>query len=372
MNKKRIAIISSGSVGTGFNSEGIPHHAVLIDKLAANYDITIFSFARVNENFTPKKYKVIDVSFLANQRLLFRFLYLFFQLSCNHLKNPYQIFLGFWGFPSGFLAVLVGKIYRRPSIAAFIGGEVVHLPKINYGEFHKKWFRKLLRFTASNTDTLLVLSKYQKKKIKESGLFFKQIQLIPFGVDSRKFKFTNEPLKRPLQLLHVADINLVKDQETLLRTFKKIRENVDAHLTIIGRDTLEGKMQALAQKLGLDENISFLGRISYEKLPAYFAKSHIFLLTSLSESQAVVVNEAMASGLVVAGTRVGLIADLENLCTLAVDIKDSDSLAQKVIALINNPQQLEDYKAKGLDWTIKHDINWTVRSYQEIFESLSK
>ena len=370
MKKKRIALITNGSIGVGFMSEGVPHHVQFIDKIAQIYDLTVYSCVKINEGFLPTNYQIIDVPFQNNQSLTLRVLILIFRLLKNHILNSYDIFHGFWGFPSGFLAVLMGKFFQLPSIVSFLGGEVVYLPEINYGEFHKTWFQKIIYFTAKNAGAIIALSDYQISKIKLSGVQIKRMERIPFGIDLSLFKFVEKPLKTPFQLLHVADINLVKDQETLLRTLQKISLQVDSHLTMVGRDTLNGKIQRLAEKLGLSEKITFLGGVSYQNLPETFAKAHVFLLTSLSEAQAVVVNEAMASGLVVVGTRVGLIADLENDCTLAVDIKDVDDLAEKVIDLFKNPQKYAELQANGLAWTRKYDLDWTVGKYQELYEDL--
>jgi glycosyltransferase involved in cell wall biosynthesis len=55
----------------------------------------------------------------------------------------------------------------------------------------------------------------------------------------------------PIQFLHIANLHPVKDQETLLRSFKLISDKVPAHLTIIGEGVLDARLKALAASLSI-------------------------------------------------------------------------------------------------------------------------
>lgn len=370
MAKKRIAIIVNGGIGVGFRLEGSPWLADTVDKLAEYYDLTVYSFVKVDKKFQSSKYRIVDVPFNNHQSLTVRFILLAFKLFKNHLCKPYRLFHAFWGFPSGTLAAGLGKLVGVPSIVSFLGGEVVHLPEINYGEFQKAYYRKIMAYTTRNASAIIALTTYQLQKIRESGLPVQRIALIPFGANSSLFKFVEKPLQPPYQFLHLANLNLVKDQATLLKAFQKISQQIEAHLTIAGFDTLNGKIQALAQDLGLSEKVTFLKRISHPDLPKIYADAHIFLLTSLSEGQAVVVNEAIMSGAVAIGTRVGIIADFENDFTLAVSLKDADGLAEKAIDLLKNPRKYADLRANGLEWSTIHHLEWTVTQYQKLYDEV--
>jgi glycosyltransferase involved in cell wall biosynthesis len=83
-----------------------------------------------------------------------------------------------------------------------------------------------------------------------------------------------------------------------------------------------------------------------------------------------VVNEAMASGCVVCGTRVGLVADLENEATLAVNVQDADALADKVLMLLSNDELYKNLQQKGRAWSLEHDIIWCSKQYENLYEQL--
>jgi glycosyltransferase involved in cell wall biosynthesis len=80
----------------------------------------------------------------------------------------------------------------------------------------------------------------------------------------------------------------------------------------------------------------------------------------------------LANGCVVCGTRVGLLADLEDKATLAVEIKNAKDLADKVLALLQNETEYKALQAFGKAWSFKHNINYTVKAYTDLYYQLIK
>lgn len=372
-HKKRIAIITHGGIGGGHQGQGIPEIMQLVSRLANEFDVTVFSLTQVDKKFIPPNYQVKTLNIKDSTNLYLRMLLMLFVLFKAHFKNPFNLFQAYWGFPGGVLAAIMGKLTGKPVVTTFKGAEVVNLPEINYGLLASKRMRWLLNQVTKNTNCLVSQSNYHLEKIKASGLPYKQLCIIYGSVENPERPIdTIQSLKAPIQIFHAANLNLVKDQATLLRAFKLIANQIDCHLHIAGYDTLNGKIQALANELQLTNNVSFNGMLTHQELVHFYQKSHIFLLTSLSESQALVVNEAMANGCVVCGTRVGLLADLENKATLAVAVKDAEALAEKVLSLLQNETQYKALKSFGKQWSFKYDINYTAKAYTDLYYQLIK
>ncbi len=68
---------------------------------------------------------------------------------------------------------------------------------------------------------------------------------------------------------------------------------------------MRGKLELMAQKLGLSETVKFLGSISQNEVAEWMRKSKCLLLSSKSEGMPNVVVEALASGIPVVATDVG-------------------------------------------------------------------
>ena len=370
MNKKiRIAIITHGGIGTGPNGEGMPLLMDILSLLAEQFDITVYSLEKFDVNFFPKKYKIKATPFKATTKLSIRFLWLSCTIIMHHIIHPYQLFHGYWGFPGGWLAMMVGKFFKKKTIVSFLGAEVIDLPQINYGLYTSKNSRKRIEWISKNADCIIAQSYFHAKKISEA-VTVKSLKVIYGGVDTTKFLFIEKEKKIPFQILHVANLNAVKDQETLLKAFKLITTKIKAELHIVGVDTLGGEINNLVKEMDLSDTVFFYGLLKQEEIIPLYHKANIFLLTSLYESQAVVVNEAMATGTVVCGTRVGLIADLENKATLAVDVKDAAGLADKVLKLLNDRALYIQLQQYGLNWTREYDINHTAKKYTELYVDL--
>ncbi len=370
-NKKSIAIITHGGIGGGYQAQGIPELMQLVKRLAKEFDITVFSLTQVSKDFIPPNYRVKTVPLTDDTNLYIRLFILLLILLKTHIQKPFSLFQAYWGFPGGLLAAIMGKLSGKPVVTTFKGAEVVDLPSIHYGLWSSKRMRWLLRQVTSHTDCLIAHSQYYLEKIKASGLHCKQFTIIYGGIDTSEIPDnTKKLLIPPYQFFHAANLNLVKDQTTLLHAFKILSTQIDCSLHIVGFDTLDGQIQQLSEDLGLSENVIFHGMLPYKALQTFYQRADIFLLTSLSESQALVLNEALANGCVVCGTRVGLLADLEDKATLAVEIKNAKDLADKVLALLQNETEYKALQAFGKAWSFKHNINYTVKAYTDLYYQL--
>ncbi|GLR28020.1 Glycosyltransferase involved in cell wall bisynthesis [Psychrobacter pacificensis] len=127
-----------------------------------------------------------------------------------------------------------------------------------------------------------------------------------------------------------------KRLDKAIRFFENINKHVpEAMFYIFGPDRGElSSLQELVKKLGLDNNVLFMG----EKVPNHYPEealnSKFFINTSSHEGMAIAVTEAMQLGLVPIVTPVGEIA---NYCTDSLNsIYYQDSAHEKVLSAIND------------------------------------
>ncbi|QMW06564.1 glycosyltransferase family 4 protein [Spirosoma foliorum] len=370
MARKRIAVLIYGGVGVGIGSEGVVCLVKLCETIARDYDLTVFSMVRIDDNYQPNGYQLIGTPFSEKRSTLVRMAYIGFKMLQQHRQKKYSIIHAFWAYPAGFWAIQLANFLRLKTIVTFMGGEVANLSSINYGLYQTTFKRKLIQQIARHANVVVALTQHHSRKI-TTKLTVKQLVVIPFGVDLAQFSIVPKLLKPPYRFLYVGNLNRVKDIPTLLHTFQRISQQVDARLDLIGLDTLHGEMQLLAKKLGLADTVYFHGYQPNNQLQEWLAKTHILLHTSLWESQAVVVNEAIASGVVVCGTRVGLIADLEGTATIAAAVGDANELAQKVLQLVDDPTHYEELRKNGIAWSKRHDWKIQYQCYSGLYQMLA-
>lgn len=362
VSKKRIAIIIPGGIGTGPNNMGVPVLERQVKELAEQFDIVVFSLFKVNEGYIPEGFKLISI---ASRNYIVKSLALFWLFRKEHREKKIDAIHGFWVLPSGFLTVLLGKMFKIKSIVSVLGGDAIALPEINYGQLRNSLSRKLVIWTLDHATTSTVLTSYLTANLKKYDLKTEPL-VIPWGINTQLFTYIDKPLQYPVQFLHIGNFHPVKDQVTLLKAFNIIRKRVDAHLTIIGTGASEEQLRDLIKTLELNNCITFVKPVAYEKLPEFYHHADILLHTSLSEGQCEVVTEAMSAGVLVFGTAVGLMSDLPNCCS-TVAVKDFEGLAKVVIEKITDENYVKQIKTLARDWTLNHDIQWTVQQTANIY-----
>lgn len=363
-NRTSIAIIIPGGIGTGKGNLGVPVLERLVRLLSKDFEITVFSLFKINDDYRADGFELIDVS---HRVTLVRFVKLLMTVRQHHKKKSFRVIHGFWALPSGMFAVLLGGALKIKSIVSILGGDAIALPEINYGQLQRPLSRMLILWTLERADEVVVLTQYLLDNLKKAGLTRDRIQIIPWGIDTELFSHNIKPISNPIQFLHVANLHPVKDQKTLLRSFKLISDQIQAELTIIGEGLLEREIKALAASLNL-KNVTFIDPVPYEQLVVFYRKADILLHTSLSEGQSEVVTEAMSSGVLVCGTKVGLMYD-EQSCCVAVDVGDHAALADRVLAILNDPSAQRKVTQSAQQWANTHSIHWTVDQLAKLYKT---
>jgi glycosyltransferase involved in cell wall biosynthesis len=80
----------------------------------------------------------------------------------------------------------------------------------------------------------------------------------------------------------------------------------------------------------------------------------------LSEGQNLALAEAAASGVLMAGTKVGLLYDLDDTYAIRVDIGDYHALATHVLKEVNDPEKWDFKIHRAREWVEQHSLDWTV------------
>jgi glycosyltransferase involved in cell wall biosynthesis len=276
------------------------------------------------------------------------------------------------GLPSALASIILGALFKVPSVVSFVGGETANLPQFGFGNLRSPAIRALTRLVALKATKLVLLCRQQQEQLFTWGLHKDDLLIIPRGVDTEMFRPKEKTLQPPYRFIHVANLYPVKDQRTLLRAFQVILTKVDATLRIIGNDYLDGAMQTYARELGIGERVQFLGQLRNELLPEHYHWAHVMLHTSAHEGGGIVFAEAAACGVVIVGTRVGLLAELAPAGAVAVNVGDYQALAQETIDLLNNPTRYNRLREQALRWAHTYNLDWTVDQYSHLYEKLIK
>ncbi len=290
----------------------------------------------------------------------------------DHRTDPFDMIHGQWALPGGVIAVGLGKILGLPSVVTIRGADAASVREVGYGHFLRARTRIPTRWACARSTVLTTLTAFQIQQLSRYGLKRKDIRAIPVGVDTGLFKPPHLPRPQPppLNLLHVGNITGVKNHDGLLRLFKTLTERIDARLRVIGPDYMNGQIQRLAESLGLAERTEFLGRVRHEDLVGHYQWAHLLLHTSFYEGQGMVIAEAAACGTIPCGSRVGLLADLDGICSVSAQPGNTGGLAKMILDLLDSSSQMDKLRANGRDWAVQNDIHWTVDQYTRLYNNV--
>lgn len=140
-----------------------------------------------------------------------------------------------------------------------------------------------------------------------------------------------------------------KNIDVLLHALALLRDaGVPADLAIAGHGSHEAKLRTLAAELNLTQNILFLGTLAPENLATLLQVSEIFTIMSTSETQSMVLLQAMASGVpVVAADTRALPEFVAPTSGLLVDPHDPPQLAKAFESLLASPARRQALGAGG-------------------------
>ena len=158
-----------------------------------------------------------------------------------------------------------------------------------------------------------------------------------------------------------------KGQDRLIAALPQIKRAIpNVVLVIVGEGPRGEYLKNLVTKLGLQENVIFVGRVSYEDLPRYLNMADIFAMPSRSrlfglevEGLGIVYLEASACGLpVIAGDSGGAPdAVLIGETGYVVGGNDLEAIANTAIELLRDPVLIDRLGKRGREWAVS-DWNW--------------
>jgi glycosyltransferase involved in cell wall biosynthesis len=81
-------------------------------------------------------------------------------------------------------------------------------------------------------------------------------------------------------------------------------------MDVVGDGVMRSRLEALARRVGIEDRVRFHGAVSYDDLPYFYRQAQFLIVTSRYEAFGVEAVEALASGLGVIGTDVGIIPEI--------------------------------------------------------------
>ncbi|MCI0330427.1 MAG: glycosyltransferase family 4 protein [candidate division Zixibacteria bacterium] len=264
----------------------------------------------------------------------------------------------------------------------------VNSPMVEEAKTHRQLMLEPLAkavegYLFSNAGHLVAVSEAVKEYI-HSVAPSASVTVVPNGVDIRPFlavrAANGAPGKHGEGKFTVGFVGSLKPWhglEFLLEAFRRLPEDQNFELKIVGDGPLRPSLEKLAHKLGIHSRVAFTGVIDFEEIPrtlrtldalvAPYPHMDGFYFSPLK------IFEYMAAGRPIVASRIGQVAEiLENeKNALLVPPEDPEALASALFRL-KSDRTLGEKLGKQAQKMVKVKHTWKNRLHtiQEIFESL--
>jgi glycosyltransferase involved in cell wall biosynthesis len=179
--------------------------------------------------------------------------------------------------------------------------------------------RLLFAAGAAAAGTVTALSRWHAEVLRARLGPERPIAIAHLGVDLRRFGGATGPAPRHLGsdplLLAVGSLLPVKGHAPLIEALPILIRRLPpalrgVRLRIVGDGPERAALAALISRLGLGARVELAGEVPYQAMPAQYAAADLFVHASHYESQCLSLLEALACGLPVVSTPVGLAPEL--------------------------------------------------------------
>lgn len=237
-------------------------------------------------------------------------------------------------------------------------------------------FFKLYKYALRNTvfpraDLVIANSGFEERTLIEDFPKFKNIILLPEGMDTNETRrIVRDPVK-PNRILYVGALKRYKNVDKILEGFSCFLRtgNVESKLIIIGDGPEHKSLVDLAHKLGLDRHVEWKHELSREQLLQEYAKASVFILLSQLESFSRVVYDALLIRVPVVVYNFGALEDfVRNKLATGVNSLEPQQIANAILEASSRiPPEYSTGSNTFLEWPeySKHIIN----TYHQLLET---
>jgi glycosyltransferase involved in cell wall biosynthesis len=219
------------------------------------------------------------------------------QLDLIHVHSPFL------------LGRLGAKYARKEGIPLIFTYHTLYEEYVHYVPFAKTFTREIAqrvsRDFCNQCDMVIVPTAIIADYLQNIGVTV-NISKVPTGIKIERFqtgdrnwlrqRFKIDPGNKIL--LFVGRLGQEKNIGLLLESFSQVHREINqTTLVLVGGGPEEDELRNEAKRLGIDESVVFTGTLPPEEVANAYAGADLFVFSSISETQGIVIAEAKAAGL---------------------------------------------------------------------------
>ena len=218
-------------------------------------------------------------------------------------------------------------------------------------------YRRNLENTIKRSDCIITVSENSKKEIMEYfSVPEERIHIVYDGVDVQRY---DEVLSKEISDSVVEKYNLPKkyilyfgsnrkhkNVETVVNAYAKLDEAVKTEYSLVLSNP-SNDIQQLVRKLNLENNVTYVERVSEQEKVVIYQKASLFVLVSFYEGFGIPLLEAMAASVPVITSNCSSLPEVAGDAAILVDPHDVDCLKEKMTEVLYSVELRNQLIEKG-------------------------
>ena len=271
--------------------------------------------------------------------------------------------------------VVVGSEYNPTIIQALNYCKRKKIPFVSwtdgtlFSERNRNFVQKFLRrYVVGKADAFIASSTKSKEAQIYYGADEKKCHISYLAVDVDKY--IQEPQGQGTgKILCVGSLIERKGVDLLLNALAKV--NCSYSLCLAGEGTEKEQLQKRAEELQIIDKVQFLGQLSREELLKHYADSDLFVFPTREDCFALVILEAMCSGLPIVCSKYAdgaydLIEEGKN--GIIIDPYDETAFAESIEKVLGNKELRENMQENSKEILEKFRFANIAKGYMEAIE----
>jgi len=249
--------------------------------------------------------------------------------------------------------------------------------------FMRKFFKNrlshfLIRNFANNTDAVFAPTESTKEYLRNVGVS-RFIKVMPTGIDFDYYDCQQEEIDALRDkligdaehlLISVSRLSQEKNLFFLLEGIKKLRENTELNfkLIIIGSGSEKKNVEEFIKNNSLEKEIELIGAVDFREMAKYYLAADLFVFASTTETQGMVLLEAMAGyNPVVAVKSSGIDDVIENGYNGFKTEEDTEKWSKQIEELLTNTDDFEEIAQNARKMAESYSIEQMAESAEELY-----
>jgi glycosyltransferase involved in cell wall biosynthesis len=249
--------------------------------------------------------------------------------------------------------------------------------------FMRKFFANrlshfLIKNFANKTDAVFAPTESTKEYLRNVGVS-RYIKVLPTGIDFDYYNYSEnkiDELRKKLigdsehLLISVSRLSKEKNLYFLLDGIKRLKEktNLNFKLIIIGSGSEKENIEKYIKDNSLENYIKLIGAVDFRKIAKYYLASDLFVFASTTETQGMVLLEAMAAkDPVVAIKSSGIDDVIDDGFNGYKTEEDIDKWSSRIEELLNDRQKYDEFAKNAFKTAKSYSIEKMTIEAEELY-----